>query len=455
MPPKNRHIIKMKINILKKILILTLTLIILFTMASRTFAESKNELNSQSKEIDSKIADAKDQLSDIQDAQSENLQAVEKLIAEISEYENEIEELDTQIENLKQQISENEQQIQEKEAEYQKQDELLKKRLIVMYESGNTSYLEVLLSSKNIADFLSKYYLLAELAQQDNKLLDEIQKSKEEIENKKKELEDSKKQVEDAQAEKKSKAAKLKESQKEKEEYASKLDEQEKQAQKELETFQKDKDDITNKLKKIAEEEKKAAEEAARKKAEEEKKKNNSTSNSSNSGSKSNAATNNSSSSGSSNSSSGYISPIAGLTKSNITCGYYGYATHTGVDFGGNYGKAVLAVKDGTVITSEARTGNIPNYSLTGTLIGYYRSYGEYIIINHHDGTMTLYAHGKPGSRLVKEGDTVKQGQQIMSVGNTGNVLPRPSASTPTRGAHLHFEVRKYGVPVNPTSYLP
>ena len=68
---------------------------------------------------------------------------------------------------------------------------------------------------------------------------------------------------------------------------------------------------------------------------------------------------------------------------------------------------------------------------------------------------MTLYAHGKPGSRLVYEGQTVSQGQQIMTVGNTGNVYPRPSSSNPRGGAHLHFEVRVNGTRVNPYSYLP
>ena len=73
---------------------------------------------------------------------------------------------------------------------------------------------------------------------------------------------------------------------------------------------------------------------------------------------------------------------------------------------------------------------------------------------------MTLYAHGKPGSRLVHKGDTVKQGQQIMSVGNTGNVLPRPTKSNPTGGKHLHFEVQILNasgraVAVNPAPYLP
>ena len=95
----------------------------------------------------------------------------------------------------------------------------------------------------------------------------------------------------------------------------------------------------------------------------------------------------------------------------------------------------MLAVKDGTVVTSTALKN--PN--------GTYRSYGEYIVISHGDGTMTLYAHGAPGSRLVSPGQTVKQGQQIMSVGTTGN----------STGYHLHFEVRINGRPVNPSPYLP
>ena len=133
-------------------------------------------------------------------------------------------------------------------------------------------------------------------------------------------------------------------------------------------------------------------------------------------------------------SSSGYIRPVVGYS---ITTGWMGYSGHTGVDFSGSgiSGKPVLAAKAGTVVTSTAlRNSN-----------GTYRSYGEYIVINHHDGTMTLYAHGAPGSRLVIPGQTVSQGQQIMSVGTTGN----------STGYHLHFEVRVNGRPVNPTPYLP
>ena len=131
----------------------------------------------------------------------------------------------------------------------------------------------------------------------------------------------------------------------------------------------------------------------------------------------------------------GYISPIIGKTKRNITTGYRGYKGHTGVDFAIAKGTPIVAVKSGTVAISR------PLKNSNGT----YRSYGEYIVINHHDGTMTLYAHGLPGSRKVQEGQSVSQGQQIMSVGTTGN----------STGYHLHFEVRVNGKCVDPTPYLP
>ena len=78
-------------------------------------------------------------------------------------------------------------------------------------------------------------------------------------------------------------------------------------------------------------------------------------------------------------------------------------------------------------------------------------------MIDHHDGTATLYAHMKAGSRTVKAGQEVKQGQVIGYVGNTGNCQPRPTPSNPYAGTHLHFSVFLWpsGTVVNPFNYLP
>jgi murein DD-endopeptidase MepM/ murein hydrolase activator NlpD len=209
----------------------------------------------------------------------------------------------------------------------------------------------------------------------------------------------------------------------EKKSYLNKLSEQEKEEQRELEKFKADQEKIAEELRKIAEGENK----------------------------------NNSTNITSTPSKSGYIFPVAGLSKANInTKTYPSYPGHKGTDININViGKSVVAVKDGTVVTSKAMSGSIKNYDSNGKYTASYGSYGEYIVINHHDGTMTLYAHMKSGSRKVSVGDKVKQGQVIGVVGNTGNCLPRPTPSKPLQGTHLHFEVRINGTPVNPLPYLP
>ena len=128
--------------------------------------------------------------------------------------------------------------------------------------------------------------------------------------------------------------------------------------------------------------------------------------------------------------------PVRGCSLRNISSkAYPSYAGHTGIDVNINVkGKSVVAVDGGVVITSKAvRSSN-----------GGYRSYGEYVMIRHDNGIVTLYAHMAPGSRKVSVGDRVARGQVIGKVGKTGNAT----------GYHLHFEVQVGGRHVNPFKYL-
>ena len=367
-------------------------------------AATKSELNASSNETDQKIEEAKEELENINAQKSETLQQVEDLIMQISSAQSEIDELDSQIEDMNSQIKEAQNKLDEKQEEYDNKEELLEKRLVAAYEAGETSYLDVLLSSSSLTDLISNYYMISEITQSDMDLMEKIKKEQEEIETAKQTIETSKQELDSVRAQKQQKATELKNTKNEKDNYVAQLNEDEKNTQAELEQFEQDKRDIQAQLAAIA------RQEAA------------------------NASSSNVSNITNNPSSSGYIRPIVGYS---ITTGWMGYSGHTGVDFSGSgiAGKPVLAAKAGTVVTSTAlKYAN-----------GNYRSYGEYIVINHHDGTMTLYAHGAPGSRLVSAGQTVSQGQQIMSVGTTGN----------STGYHLHFEVRVNGTPVNPTPYLP
>ena len=367
-------------------------------------AATKSELNASSNETDQKIEEAKEELENINSEKSEALQQVEELITQISSYQSEIDQLDAQIADKNSQIEDAQNKLNEKQEDYDSQQELLEKRLVATYEAGETSYLDVLLSSDSLTDLISNYYLISEITESDLELMDKIKKEQEEIEAAKQTLETSKQELDSTRAQKQQKTTELQNAKSEKDTYVAQLNEEEKNTQAELEQFEQDKRDIQAQLAAIA------RKEAA------------------------NSGNSNVSNTPNNPSSSGYIRPVVGYS---ITTGWMGYRGHTGVDYSGSgiAGKPVLAVKAGTVVTSTAlKYAN-----------GNYRSYGEYIVINHHDGTMTLYAHGAPGSRLVSAGQTVSQGQQIMSVGTTGN----------STGYHLHFEVRVNGTPVNPAPYLP
>ncbi|MDP2630759.1 MAG: peptidoglycan DD-metalloendopeptidase family protein [Candidatus Uhrbacteria bacterium] len=109
------------------------------------------------------------------------------------------------------------------------------------------------------------------------------------------------------------------------------------------------------------------------------------------------------------------------------TCRTCGYDFHNGIDFAASKGTKVLAAANGKI----KDTGNM------GT-----DAYGKWITIEHDgnaDGLITLYGHL---SRIdVSKGKTVKQGDAIGIIGNTGNVRPLPTKSYPNNGIHLHFTV--------------
>ena len=103
-----------------------------------------------------------------------------------------------------------------------------------------------------------------------------------------------------------------------------------------------------------------------------------------------------------------FMRPIKGGRK---TTGIHG---HNGIDIAAPNGNRIYAAAAGKVIIAR---------------YGYNGGFGNYVVINHPNGTQTLYAHAS--SLSVKQGQYVDQGQVIAAVGSTGR----------STGAHLHFEV--------------
>lgn len=415
-----------------KILIVGLIIVITLTYTNISIATSKTDLQNQKSDLNESISQAQENLNDIKEEKSDTLNQVETLMGQISDYQSDIDDLDSQISDLQTKIKNAESEIKKDEEEYKKKQSALDERLVTMYENGDISYLDVLLSSSSLTDFISSYYIVSELTTYDTEMIKQVEEEKQKIENEKSELETSKTSLDDAKKTKEAKASALKVAKQEKEEKASQLSSEEKSTQKEIEEMLEDKSIIDKQLQELARQEaERIAKEEAAKKNNSSSGKNNSSNGSSNSGSNGSSAT---------PSSAGYIFPVQGCSKSNIRkLVYPSYAGHTGVDVNiGVTGKSVVAVKGGTVVTSTALKNSD----------GSYRSYGEYIMINHGDGTVTLYAHMLAGSRRVSAGDKVSQGQVIGTVGSTGN----------STGTHLHFEVRTLANnfrPVNPIPYLP
>lgn len=109
---------------------------------------------------------------------------------------------------------------------------------------------------------------------------------------------------------------------------------------------------------------------------------------------------------------------------------------HTGLDIGHHYGAAVVAADAGTV-----------------NWVGDMKAGGYSVRITHADGYETRYMHLQPTSILVKKGDVVAAGQRIASVGHSG--LEYAYADEKLKGAaHLHFEVLKDGVRIDPEIVL-
>jgi lipoprotein NlpD len=113
-------------------------------------------------------------------------------------------------------------------------------------------------------------------------------------------------------------------------------------------------------------------------------------------------------------------------TTGNVLAGFNEGGNAKGIDIGGTTGQPILAAAPGKVIYSGSDL----------------RGYGKLVIVKHNDDLLSVYAHNS--KILVKEGESVVRGQKIAEMGNTD-----------TDRTKLHFEIRRQGKSVDPSSYLP
>ncbi len=365
-------------------------------MTCYSFATSVNDLTNQKTDITNQRKDAEQKIDQLEQEKDETLSQINELSDKIADSERELENLGNQIKELEASIKTTEKELQESEEKYQKQQKMFEARVVAQYKAGKTSYLDVLLGSDSFTSFLSKYYLLGKVAKADNALLDSIEAEKQKIERTKAELEKKKSDVKTAKANQEKTNVILKNTKVQKNNQVAKLSKEQADLQKQIDEYDAEMKELERLIKK----------------AEEEAQKGNGNNNFTYTG--------------------GQLAwPIPGYN--NITSNYgmrihpiyHVPKLHTGIDVGAPKGASFVAAEDGVVILAKYNGG-----------------YGNCVIINHGNGITTLYGHGT--SILVSNGQTVKRGQPLLTVGSTGT----------STGNHAHFEVRKNGSPVDPLPYL-
>ena len=408
---------------------LMVLMLVLSALPMRANAKSSSEIR---QEIDDLLA----QQEQIQAKQDELQTQIDQNASDTKDIIEQKNAIDQQVQAIREKVENNNALIQsyndliaEKQAGLDdalaRQEELngqYKERLRAMEENGKLSYWSILFKANSFLDLLDQLTMIHEIASRDQKMLTELSDLAQEIQDSQTQLSEDKAKLEEAKTELESSQAELETARQRSDELLKELI-----AQGEQESA---KQAFSDQIAASEAEYNRAQEEERRQ--QEQNNNNNNNNNGGNNGGDSGDDTPDPNPGGG-DATSGFAWPTSCRY---ITSPYgsqpspFGDGTatwHTGIDIGASYGDPIYASKSGTV--------TIAGWSTTG--------YGNFVVINHGDGSSTLYGH--TSSFIVSEGEYVPQGQLIAYVGASGNVT----------GPHLHFNIYIDGSTVNPLAYVP
>jgi murein DD-endopeptidase MepM/ murein hydrolase activator NlpD len=349
----------------KRLLTFVIALALVFTSVMQASGETVEELKKKQENIQKEIEETKKEIEAMQketknlDNQIKELDLrVSNAASELTSVENELQILNSEIENTMESLKEAEINIEER-------TETFNQRLRVMYKNGNAGYLEVLLSSDNIKDFLSRQEMIHSIADYDKELIKYMKEQRDIIEEKKVELEAQRASVETTKAKLEDRKRSLERASRDKELLMADI-------ALDIKAFEKEYDKLNDFAKEIESQIVKLQK---------------------NSGPYSGGK---------------MAWPVPGHSRISSPYGYRIHPIfkvkklHTGIDIPAPTGTAITAAAAGTVIYSDWLGG-----------------YGKVIMLDHGGGIVTLYAHNS--ALVVSEGQSVKRGDTVSKAGSTGN----------------------------------
>lgn len=374
-----------------------------------TLKEQIQSSQNEKKELEQQKADVEKDMGTTE----EKIAALNKVLADT---EAKINATEAKIDALDEAIIQTKKEIKALELELEKKKEILARNLQVMNSKGDVSYLEFLFSSEDVSNFLYRFATLKDIAKANEELYEEVRKQSEIVKEKKAKLENQKIEQESHMAD----LSSLKEQQKSTKAkhviLLNELAEEHKHIEGEINERDAAMAAINNQISGIIKER-----EAARKRLEEQNRL---------AAQKKQPLVTTSDLIGS-----GFINPMNAGTY--YVSSHYGWRTHPvhntkrlhgGIDLAASVGTPIYAADSGTVLYAGAASG-----------------FGNWVVIDHNNGYLTVYGHMYSNQLNVSPGQQVSKGQHIAGVGSAGT----------STGAHLHYEIhRSYlGNQVNPTSF--
>ena len=396
----------------KKLLSLMMAFVMAFSFSLTALAVDEGDQEEKEQQIEALEQEKEAQneaLGSMQTDKANTEAEIASLDAQLADVQAQIETTNTELANTEAALEQTKKDLEAAKEKEKQQYETLKERIKVMYKKGDTGYLEILLAADDMASLLNSTEYISKISDYDSNLLQGLQETRMEIEALEKQQEEELARIKALKEELEGQETELNTLLDEKASYIMSLNANIEYTEEVIRDLE---DSIAQEQ--IALEEiqaqirQAAAEEEARRQRAASSGSSSSDGSSSDSGSYDVPEWSNSGTSAS-----GWVWPsdTAYLTD---TFGYQEWrgGLHNGIDIGAGYGDPIYAAASGTV-----------------WIAGWSNSAGNWVVINHGGGVLTVYMHAS--ALYVSSGQSVSAGQPIAAVGNTGYSF----------GAHLHFGV--------------